>query len=313
MRICVSTIMKDEPVEFIERWVESAREADELLLVDTGTTKTDAINRALDLGVRVERITVDPWRFDVARNLALGYVGESVDTVVKLDVDEVLSPGWRAALEEVGPALRYAYRYVWSHHDDGCPDVEFNADHTISRHGWAWKHPVHEALYFADGTVPDAVFVPGMTIEHFADPTKPRTDYLPLLEMATAEDPEDDRMSHYYGRELYYRGDWVAARAELMRHLSLPSAKWPAERAQSYRLIAKMDYHPERWLLRAAAEDPDRREPWVDLAGFYTAVDQPDLAAAMARRALLISRRSNDYMTESAAWDDEALLRMIGD
>ena len=309
MKVIVTSIMFNEPPEFIERWASSAMDAHELVLVDTGSTN-DAVECARDLGITVHQISIRPWRFDTARNVALALLPDDTDIVVKLDVDEVLWHGWRQALEEAPPANRYSYRYIWNHDPDGNPDVEFMADHTITRHNWQWRHPVHEALYYTGpGT---AVTVPlDFTIEHLSDPTKPRTQYLDLLAQAVAEDPNNDRMAHYYARELFFRGDWVRSREEFMRHLSLPTATWTPERAQSYRYLAKMDDYPERWMLRAIAEAPERREAWVDLADWYLNQGWLEMAVGAASRALTISRRPGDYMSEASAWDDKRLHDVI--
>lgn len=302
MKIAVSTIMKDEPVEFIERWAASCEEADVRVLADTGTTKTDAIACANDLGVVVHRIRINPWRFDDARNAALALIPDWVNVVVTLDCDEVLATGWRDALENAGHAARYRYSYQWN------DDISFRADRTHSRAGWRWKHPVHEVLTWSgEGSVPPTVDTE-MHIEHWADPDKPRSQYLPLLELAVHEDPADDRMAHYYARELYFQGHWVQARKEFMRHLSLPSSKWPAERAQSYRYLAKMDDHPERWLLKAVAEDPNRREPWMELGMLWRDID-PEVARGYYQRGLRIIERPGDYMTEAWAWDTSVIER----
>jgi hypothetical protein len=230
---------------------------------------------------------------------------------VKLDVDEVLSPGWRDALEQAPPADRYQYLYVWSHDADGDPDVQFMADHTTTRHNWLWEHPVHEALRWCGDGVPRTATA-AFTIDHWPDSRKSRSSYLPLLEKATQERPDDDRMAHYYARELYFRGDWVKSRAEFIRHLALPSSTWAAERAQSYRYLAKMDDYPERWLLKAVAEAPDRREAWVDLVDLALVTGDPVVAAGYARRALRITGTTLDYITEAHAWDDARLREIAG-
>lgn len=309
MKIIVTTVMKDESPEYIERWAKSAMDADEMVLTDTGSVN-DAVQCARDLGVTVQEIRVKPWRFDVARNAGLALLPDC-DLVVKLDVDEVLVDGWRDALESAPRADRYSYRYIWNFTPDGEPNVEFSADHTHARYGWLWEHPVHESLWHYPRMDLPIVFVPGMTIEHHADDTKSRYQYLPLLEMAVAEDANDDRMAHYFARELFFRGDWVRSREEFVRHLSLPSAKWAAERAQSFRYLAKMDEYPERWLLRAAAEDPNRREVWVDLANLAAKNGQPEQARGYAIRAWQIRDRPGDYMSEASAWDDFALRKII--
>ena len=60
MRIAVYAIALNE-AQFVERWAESAREADYLLIADTGSTdETEAIARRL--GIEVARIGVRPWR-----------------------------------------------------------------------------------------------------------------------------------------------------------------------------------------------------------------------------------------------------------
>jgi hypothetical protein len=119
-------------------------------------------------------------------------------------------------------------------------------------------------------------------------------------------------MAHYFARELFFRGDWVRARVEFTRHLGLPTATWAPERAQSFRYLAQMDDYPERWLLRAVAEDPTRREAWVDLADLMVSHGETTLAAAYARRALSIVGRPGDYMTEAHAWDDAHLEALGG-
>ena len=221
----------------------------------------------------------------MARNANLALLPDC-DLVVKLDVDEVLLEGWRDALEDAPPASRYSYRYIWNHTEDGSPDVEFSAEHIHSRHGWMWEYPVHESLRPVPFVEQPVVFVPGMTIEHFADNSKPRDQYLQLLEQGVIETPNSARMAHYYARELYFRGFWVRSREEFMRHLALPSATWTVERALSYRYLAMMDDYPERWLLRAAAEDPSRRVVWVDLANLAVKQGELEQARGYAFRAL---------------------------
>lgn len=298
MRIAVATIAKDE-AQHVERWALSAKDADHLCIADTGS-RDGTVEAALDMGVLVSAINIDPWRFDAARNAGWALIPPDTDVVITLDMDEILIPGWRDALEAAGTADRYHYHYQWS------PDVEFRGERCVTRRSWRWKHPVHETLEWIGGR-PIVAVNGNFAIAHLPDDTKPRSQYLPLLELAAQESPDDDRIAHYYARELFFRGDWARARQEFIRHLSLPSAQWADERAQSYRYLAKMDDFPERWLLKAVAEAPHRREPWVDLAELYASQGDPDLARQIVRRARRIAGKSLDYMTESAAWDEQRL------
>ena len=238
---------------------------------------------------------------------------DDIDVVITLDMDEVLSPGWRDALENAGPgADRYHYNYVWSWLPNGRPNITFRGERCVSRFGWRWKHPIHETLFWQGEGHPVEVDA-GFEIHHHADNDKSRGQYLPLLEKAARESPDDDRTAHYYARELFFAGDWAKARIEFQRHLALPSATWADERAQSYRYLAKMDYYPERWLLKAAAEAPHRREPWVDLAELYVREGRREAARGVVERALAIPAvaRGRAYLSETRAWDDDQVRSIV--
>ncbi len=127
-------------------------------------------------------------------------------------------------------------------------------------------------LDWGPGKPGPTVVADGVQLDHHPDPKKSRGQYLPLLELSVAEDPEDDRNVHYLGREYLYYGRWDDCIATLKRHLAMPSAVWPDERAASMRYIAAAYDHKEMpdqardWYLRAVAEAPHLREPYIDLA-----------------------------------------------
>ena len=184
-------------------------------------------------------------------------------------------PGWRSALERAWtPGTRQAsYRYTWSFQPDGSEGVVFWQEKIHARHGFRWVHPVHEVLeWVGEGERGPLALAQGVQLDHHPDPQKSRGQYLPLLELSVAEDPEDDRNLHYLGREYLYYGRWDDCIRTLTRHLALPSAVWRDERAASMRYIARAHARKgERdeardWYLRAAAEAPHLREPWTDLA-----------------------------------------------
>ncbi len=64
-KIAVYTIAKDEE-KFVHRWYESAKNADGLFILDTGSSDR-TVEIAESLGITVRHVTVEPWRFDVAR------------------------------------------------------------------------------------------------------------------------------------------------------------------------------------------------------------------------------------------------------
>jgi glycosyltransferase involved in cell wall biosynthesis len=318
VNIAVHTIALNE-VDHLQRWADSAADADLLMIADTGSTD-GTVELAGDLGVEVSEVVVDPWRFDLARNAGLAALPRDIDLVITVDVDEVLVAGWRELLEkavaEAPEARRFSYTYVWSwvQGREGVePDVMFTADRCYSRAGWQWHGAVHEVLVPSGAGLELVDAVPaGFRIEHYADNSKSRSNYLQLLELAVIEEPRNPRQRFYLGREYYFTGRWEQARQSLVQYLAMPEARWVAERAEAYRLIAKMDDHPERWLLRALAEDPARRDAMVDLVDLYEGQERVEEAAGMAARALGDAPPPGDYMTTAAVWDDARLRRVVG-
>lgn len=298
--VAVYTIAKNEAAH-IERWAESCEDADVRLVLDTGSSdNTGDIARAA--GCDVHAVEVTPWRFDHARNLSLNMLPRGIDWCIALDADEVLAPGWRDHIEALTPDVtRPRYRYVWSWNPDGTEGLVYGGDKIHRRHGYRWRLPVHETL------APDGIEVEawcGLEIHHHPDPAKPRSQYLPLLELAAQEDPEDCRTAFYLGREYVYAGRYAEARRELWRYLHMPAATWPPERAAAWRLLAQIDDMPERWLLRACAEDTGRRESWVALAEHHLRAGDRIQAIAAATRALSITTKPLDYLCEPWAWGE---------
>lgn len=305
--VTVYAICKNE-AQFVQRWMDSMGEADEVVVLDTGSTDdTPELLRALGAKVTVER--VEPWRFDVARNRSLELVDEKTDICVCTDLDEFFLPGWRDALEAVwGPGVdQVCYHYIWNFQSDGSDGVSFWADKIHARRGFYWTHPVHEVIQRA-GEGGKVAYADAIRLEHHADAAKSRGQYLPLLELSVREDPEDDRNMHYLGREYYFHRRWREAADTLQRHLQLKSAVWPEERCASMRYLAQCylelgeEDEAERWLLRACGECPWLREPWLETAKFYHSRENWQGVIFAARRALDIQQRPQHYLTQPESW-----------
>ena len=296
--------------QFAERWYNSVREADGIVLLDTGSTDgTPEYFEQCDK-VTVYRETITPWRFDVARNKSLDKVPHNADICVCIDLDEVLQEGWREKIEAAwnSGAGRLRYRYTWNFNPDGSEGTVFWIDKIHARHGYRWVHPVHEVLRWVGTTEPRTVFAEGVQVDHHADNTKQRSQYLPLLELAVREKPEDDRNVHYLGREYMFYRRWDDCINMLKKHLALPTATWVDERCASMRYIAraymaKEDANQaELWLLRACAEAAHLREPWLEAAQYYYAKSNFLACAWAADRCVSIEERPKTYITQADAW-----------
>jgi tetratricopeptide (TPR) repeat protein len=301
MKIAVYSIALNES-QFVQRWYESAKEADYILLADTGSMD-DTKEVARSLGIHVVELSIKPWRFDDARNASLAHIPLDIDYCIALDVDEVLAPGWRQHLEATAKEVtRPRYKYTWSWNDDGSEGLVYGGDKIHARQGYRWKHPVHEVLN--SYLIPEVQGWIGLEIHHHPDNSKSRGQYFPMLEMATAEDPEDDRNAHYLGREYYFQGMCDKAKEELQRHLSLKRAQWKPERAASMRYIAKCSQGAEReeWLKRAATECPEGRESWVELAEYYYEQQMWTECYQTSLKALEIKEKPLQYLHDPKAW-----------
>lgn len=306
MKIAVVTIAKNER-HFIERWYESAKEADYLLIADTGSTD-GTYEHALHFGafntnLYTRQISINPWRFDDARNAALALLPDDIDYVINLDMDEVLVEGWREHLEKATATRpRYTYTWSWVDEEKGIPGLQYNGDKIAKRHGYRWKHPVHEVMV-TDRIEETQEFI-GLEIHHHPDHSKSRGSYFPLLKLSTEEDPWDDRNAYYYARELFFNNLYEDAKAEFKRHLSLPRAVWPPERAASMRYLAKCESENAReWLEKAIKEAPGRREALVELAQYFYARGDYQNCYWRALDAISITEKPLDYLCEEFAWN----------
>jgi tetratricopeptide (TPR) repeat protein len=151
-------------------------------------------------------------------------------------------------------------------------------------------------------------WISGMILNHYPDESKPRSQYLPLLELSVEENPTDDRATFWLGREYVYHGDYEKAINTLKRHLSLPTAQWLEERSASMRFISHSyeelgnKREARSWLFRSLAECPNVREPYLALAkAGYLEADWP-LCFAMAEKALTVTESTGSYLVDPASW-----------
>lgn len=309
MKIYIYAISKNES-KFVDRFMNSVQDADGVFVLDTGSDDgTAELLKAR--GATVKTQIISPFRFDEARNLSLAFAPKDADWYVCLDLDEVMEPGWRNHLETAAAnakdANRLLYRYVWSHNRDGSDGVVFWAE-KIHRRDFMWRGAVHEVVVPKDGVILKSAYAYGLQVSHYPDDTKSRSSYLPLLEIAARETPYDDRISHYLGREYMFAGVYDKAIAELKRHLSLPTATWADERAASMRYISKCCAstgnlkEAVRWALRAVAESPDTREPYLQLARAFFDLGNYSGVLYAASGGLNITERKLSYITEPDAW-----------
>ena len=308
-KICVYAISKNEE-KFVNRWVDSIKDADEIYVLDTGSTD-NTVELLKKKGVNVISKKITPWRFDVARNESLSLVPSDTDICICLDLDEVISEGWRKALEENWDENtdRIFYNYNWLLDENNVPKVSFYIEKIHKRHGYKWTHPVHEILSLTENKEENKKVVEQITVNHYPDNTKSRSSYLPLLEFSVKEDPDDDRNMHYLGREYMYYGKYQEAITTLKKHLNMEKAVWKDERCASMRFIARSYRYLENykeaiyWYEKAIIEAPYLRDSYVELALLYYELKDWEKVIFYSDKALEIKESAKSYINEQFSWD----------
>lgn len=309
--ISVYAIAKNES-SVAKRWYECVKEADEVCVLDTGSTD-DTVKILRDLGAHVEVKTYDDWSFAVARNDSMKLVSPESEILFTLDLDETIAPGWRKKLEDAWIAeeekgnnpVGCTYKYIWSWRPDGTEAQSFSIRKIHANGMGQWRYRCHELLVDVNGYT---FFLDRFVVEHHQNRQTNRSKYLPLLEKDAREMPDDDRSAYYYARELMYGEKWIEAKKEFQRHLSLPTAGWRAERASSMRNIAKCyenlksDDKRELWLWKAAEEDPTNREATYQLG--LMAMEKKDYRTAVKvfKKCVSIEKPSLEYISDPIVW-----------
>lgn len=303
MKVAVYTISKNEE-KHVERWYNSTKEADYHLLADTGSTDR-TVEIARSLGIVVYEISVVPFRFDDARNASLALLPPDFDYCIALDVDEVLTPGWRQALEAPLAAGidRPSYRRIEAFHEDGSVASEFDGFKVHRRQGIRWKYPIHEVPEWYKEEPEVKGRIEGFETHHLQDKTKSRAQYLTLLENAVRENP-DARNLYYLGREQSYHNQYKESAVNLKKYLEL--SIFPEERSAACRILSKCEpKNAEEWLTRGTEEYPCR-ESILALANLYYVNQEWDACLLVAKKALEYDKKPMSFLSESWAWGSMA-------
>jgi glycosyltransferase involved in cell wall biosynthesis len=300
---CVYAISKNEE-KFVERFCKSAKDADLILIADTGSTD-DTYLIAQDHGVAVHDIYINPWRFDLARNAALALVPRDIDICISLDLDEVLEEGWKEKLEAVwipGKTTNLWYQFDWGN------DLRFSSRKIHSRHGYHWHHPCHEDLRIDSRVEHVTAWIPDLLVSHYPDDSKSRAQYMDILEVSYKEDDKDPQHVFYYARELTFHRRWEEAKVVLAKYLAMDAASNQNERCFAMRLMGKSHaeagdaLEAEKWYYQAAGEAPNTREPWCELAMLMYQQRRWEECFAFSMRALKVTERQQVYTCDPLTW-----------
>ena len=181
MRIAVYAIALNEETH-VERWYESCKAADHIILLDTGSTD-QTLRIAQRLGITTRQQRFDPFDFAKARNAALSLVPDSVDICITLDLDEVLHDGWREAFDALPAGVtRPRFKYIYNRQPDESEGLVYAHHATHHRHGYEWRGSIHEAVCRKADAGAEVEAWCDAVAEHKPDASKSRDQYLAMLE-----------------------------------------------------------------------------------------------------------------------------------
>lgn len=302
-KVIVYAICKNEE-KFVERWFNSMKEADKIVVLDTGSTD-NTVKKLKEHGISVFEEIISPWRFDVARNKSLDFVDADADICVCTDLDEIFESGWRKKLEESWQpnTKQLRYKYVWNMLPNGGDGVTFLYEKIHARQNFKWIYPVHEVLNYSGATPLNTQTNENIILRHYADQTKSRGQYLGLLELSVKEHPESDRNTHYLAREYMFYSKYKEAIKYFKKHLKMKSSTWDEERSASCRYLGDCYLKlnkiklAERYYKQAILECSRTREPFLSLATFYYQIKDYLLCSSVLDSLFLITQKSLSYIT----------------
>lgn len=315
MKISVYAIAKNE-AKFARRWYECVKEADEVCVLDTGSTD-DTVAILSSLGAKVESKIFTPFDFAAARNASMALCSPDADYLFCMDLDEVVSKGWRKLLEDrISEAIKggldvtaVQYKEALNFNPDGSYHEVFRQLKIVRPGTAVWKRPIHECLEFMEWR---PLEIPELVVEHRPDETKDRDYYIDMLKQTVKESDPDIRSFFYLGKEYFRRGRYTEAIENYKTYVHRGDGIYlPVERclamldiSRGYAVLGD-EHLSEFWLWRASGEDDTNRSPlfWLGVNAYNR--KEYKAAASIMQRCLKIPDDVSLYSREDLAYGEQ--------
>lgn len=305
MKIAVYTIALNEE-KHVERWYNSVKDADYILIADTGSTDK-TIKIAKKLGINVFNISVKPWRFDDARNAALALLPADIDMCISMDMDETISNGWREKLEQTtATQINYLFNMSFKDEDETVPLSRFMNNRIHARHGYRWKYLMHEVL------VPDRLenhsteYCEGLEVSHHPDFDKPRSEYGEMIRATLLEYPDEPRYLYYLAIDHLQNKENKEFFKVAKHFLKCSKDTKPFDENRigiyCYMYALRKTKASEKFLLQAIEENDMRREPLMLLAVAKFKENDWQACYDLTIKALQITKKYVGLTTGEYAW-----------
>lgn len=301
--VCLDTGSTDDTPQIARDLGCKVTEVGERFLITVTEEEAKAINEKFVVGNDAPILQAGDRQFDYASARNFAATLASNDMVATPDCDEVYTS---LNLDEIIRLItegndQLEYNFVFAHDAEGNPLTQFLHCKFYNRQKLKWANIIHEVLTPVPGAEPVKHLAPlpesVIKLEHFQNHETNRSHYLRGLAIDCFRNPQSDRNSHYFGRELMYTGRFRSAIKELARHVEMNA--WEAEKGQSLIFIGDCEMalgEPNMALLhyqQAADVWGNRREPYMRIAEHYARQNKAHQALAYVTAALSV--RGDNY------------------
>lgn len=209
MTLSICMIVKNES-DVLARCLEGAAAvADELIVVDTGST-----DETRDIALRFTPNVYDfPWCDDFAAARNFSFSKATMDYTMWLDADDVIGEEDRALLlalkEELSPAVDMVYlRYDVAFDAGDRPTLSYYRERIVKTSmGFRWVGAIHEVIPQRGTAEYREIRIQHRKL-HPAEPGRNLRIFETLIGRGQRLDP---RQTYYYARELMYNGRYAEA------------------------------------------------------------------------------------------------------
>jgi tetratricopeptide (TPR) repeat protein len=296
-------IVKDAQA-FLERCLDSVSGADEIVVLDTGST-----DRTVDIARSFARASVHvsepivPFHFAEARNRANALATRS--WILSIDADEILRSGGmanlRRALSKQPDATALLTPFI-NNPERGRHVMTIRKIKVFRKDAWTWKYRIHEQL--APTGPSRIVTVSNAIFEHLPAHEKEwrHRQNIELLDLCAKENPEYIRVLRHLGQELMLEGRHEEAIPHLARYLD-GTGEDATERSQVACYLARcyakrgdVDMAVQVYD-KAAGIAPARREPlfWAAQTLYESGPDRWEEAVRWLERTVAIPASSRPF------------------